>query len=286
MTTYPAGFILTARRVGWLALWLSVLPAGRAGDAARPATTAAYDYAEPKLLTGTLYEIGSHQQKVLYTFRRIAVPSGTVVHVERQFYRTNGLLAAVDKVVYKSNRLVFYQMQDFQARVSGAVRIAPDPEHPARQQIFISYGPGLIPPPGYAQNLPPDTVFDDTVYPFMLAHWNELMRGNTVNFRFVSFEWERTFAFHFVKTAEFVQQGRTVEQIRMAPDSLLIGELVDPLIFIVEKASPHHVLSYIGRTTPRIQRGSSWKYLDAETVFHYPPDATVNDTNDAKNGNL
>ena len=190
---------MTARRVVLLALCLSVIPAALAGDAARPATTAAYDYAEPKLLTGTLYEIGSHQKKVLYTFRRIAVQSGAVVHVERQFFRTNGLMAAVDKVVYKSNRLESYKMQDFQARVSGAVRIAPDPKDPARQQIFISYGPGLVPPIGKAQNLPSDIVYDDTVYPFMLAHWDDLMRGNTVKFRFISFEWERTFAFHFVK---------------------------------------------------------------------------------------
>jgi len=62
MTKYPAGFILTARRIVLLALWLSVVPAGLAGDPARSATTAAYNYAEPKLLTGTLYEIGSHRK--------------------------------------------------------------------------------------------------------------------------------------------------------------------------------------------------------------------------------
>jgi hypothetical protein len=286
MMKFPAGLILTARRMALLVLWLSVIPAGRAGGTARHAPSAAYDYSEPKLLTGTLYEIGSHRKKVLYTFRRTAVQSGAVVHVERQFFRTNGLLAAVDKVVYKSNRLESYRMQDFQARVSGAVRIAPNPHDPARQQIFISYGPGLVPPIGHAQNLPPDTVFDDTVYPFMLAHWDALMRGETVRFRFISFEWERTFAFHFVKTAEFAQHGRTVEQIRMAPDSLLIGELVDPLMFTVEKASPHRVLSYIGRTTPRIQKGNAWKYLDAETVFNYPPNSTTNFTNQTKSKNL
>jgi len=27
------------------------------------------------------------------------------------------------------------------------------------------------------------------------------------------------------------------------------------------------MLSYIGRTTPRVKKGDSWKYLDAETVF-------------------
>ena len=254
-----------------VALWLAVIPAGLAGDADQPATSASYDYAKPKLLTGTLYEIGSHRTNVLYTFRRVAVASGDTVHVERQFYRTNGLLAAVDKVTYESNQLVAYQMQDFQAKVSGAVLIAPDPKDPARKQIFISYGSGLIPPPGKAQDLPPDAVFDDTVYPYMMAHWDELMRGEIVRFRFISFEWKRFFAFRFVKTAEFVLHGRTVEQIRMEPDNLFIREMVDPLTFIVEKASPHRVLSYIGRTTPRIQKGNAWKYLDAETVFHYPP---------------
>jgi len=258
------------RRVVLLAFWISAVPAGRAGDAARPAATAAYDYAEPKLLTGTLYEIGSHQQKVLYTFRRIAVQSGAIVHVERQFFRTNGIMAAVDKVVYKSNRLESYKMQDFQARVSGAVRIAPGQSDPGRQQIFISYGPGLVPPIGKAQKLPSDIVYDDTVYPFMLAHWDALMRGDTVKFHFISFEWARTFMFQLLKTGESVQHNRPVVQITMQPTSTLLAPFVDPLIFTVEKASPHRILSYIGRTTPRIQKGGSWKYLDAETVFNYP----------------
>ena len=253
-----------------IALWLSLLPAGLAGDAVRPAGIAGFDYAEPKLLTGTLYEIGSHQKKVLYTFRRTAVQSGAVVHVERQFFRTNGIMAAVDKVVYKSNRLESYRMQDFQARVSGAVRVAPDPKNPARQQIFISYGPGLVPPIGNAQNLPFDIVYDDTVYPFILAHWDALMRGDIVKFHFISFEWERTFTFQFAKTGEFVQHNQPVAQITMQPVSVLIAPFVDPLIFTVEKASPHRVLSYNGRTTPRIQKGDTWKYLDAETVFNYP----------------
>ncbi len=270
MKSYSAGGALIAGRIVLIALWLSVLPAGLAGDAARPATSAPYDYAKPKLLTGTLYEIGSHQKKVLYTFRRIAVQSGAVVHVERQFFRTNGLMAAVDKVVYKSNRLESYKMQDFQARVSGAVRIAPDPKDPARQQIYIGYGPGPVPPIGKAQNLPSDIVYDDTVYPFILAHWDALMRGDTVKFHFISFEWARTFMFQFAKTGESVQNNQPVAQITMQPISVLLAPFVDPLIFTVEKASPHHVLSYIGRTTPRIQKGDSWKYLDAETVFNYP----------------
>lgn len=269
MGKISVSIVLAAWRVVPAALWLSIVPAVFAADAPRPATPEAYDYAEPRLLTGTLYEIGSERKKVLYTFRRIATLSNSTVHIERQFLGTNGSVAAVEKVVYQSNQLVSYRMQEFQAQVSGAVRIEPDPKNPARQQIFISYGPGLTPPKSKAQNLPPDTVFDDTVYPFMMAHWDVLMRGDPVKFRFVSLEWERTFAFRLAKTAASVRNGRTVEEIRMEPASALVAHLVNPLVFIVEKDSPNHILFYTGRTTPRIRKGKAWKYLDAETVFDW-----------------
>ena len=96
------------------------------------------------------------------------------------------------------------------------------------------------------------------------------MRGDAVKFRFISLEHERTFKFRMVKTGESVQDGRTVEQIRMEPTGWIVARLVNPLIFTVEKDSPHHVLSYTGRTTPRVKKGRSWKYLDAETVFDWP----------------
>jgi hypothetical protein len=53
----------------------------------------------------------------------------------------------------------------------------------------------------------------------------------------------------------------------MNPSGLLLSQVVNPLVFTVEKAAPHMLLSYIGRTTPRVKKGADWKYLDAETVF-------------------
>jgi hypothetical protein len=255
--------------VGIVLLWLSIVPTGLAADAALPASLEAFDYAEPKMFTGTLYEIGSDRKKVLFTFRRTAASSNATVRVEREYIDPNGAVAAMEKVVYESGRLVTYQMQEFQARVSGAVEIAPDPKDPQRQQLFIGYAKGLNPPKGDAQKLLPDTLAEDTIYPFMMVHWDDLMRGDAVKFRFISLEWERTFMFRFVKAGESVQAGRTVEQIRMEPTGLIVSRLVDPLLFTVEKDSPHHILSYTGRTTPRIQKGKSWKHLDAETVFDW-----------------
>ena len=260
MNTFSVRFVL---------LWLLAVPAGLAADTALPASLEAFDYAEPRLFTGTLYEIGSNRQKVLFTFRRTAIGSNSTVHVEREFFGTNGSVAAVETAVYESGRLVSFQMQEFQAQVSGAIEIAPDPKNLQRQQLFIGYAKSLNPPKGDAQKLQPDTLTDDTIYPFMMVHWDDLMRGDSVKFRFISLEWERTFMFRFVKTGESVQAGRTVEQIRMEPTGLIASRLVNPLNFSVEKDSPHHILSYTGRTTPRVKKGKTWKYLDAETVFDW-----------------
>jgi hypothetical protein len=260
-----SAFFAAARRIGFIAAWLSCAVAGLAADAAN----APYDYASPKLITGTLYEIGSDRRDVLYTFRRTASRSGDTVTVERQFLATNGAVAAEEDVVYESGRLVSFQMREFQAQVSGAIRIEPDPKNPARQKLIISYGHGLTPPKGDTEDLPPDTVIDDTMYPFMLAHWDDLMQGDAVKFHFTSLEHERTFEFRLVKAGESIQNGRTVEKIKMEPVNFFVSRLVKPLVFTVEKDGSHRILSYIGRTTPRVQKGKSWKYLDAETVFNW-----------------
>ena len=270
MQNYFAGLISTARWGALFLVWLFTVAKGTAADTNNPPAAAPYDYAVPKLVTGTLYAAGSDRKQILYTFRRTATRTGDTVNVVRQFIATNGAVAAQEEVAYTSNRLVSFQMREFQANVSGAIRIEPDPKHADRQKLFISFGNGLTPPAkGDSEILQPDTVIDDTLFPFLLAHWDDLMSGDTVKFRFVSLEKERTFAFRFVKTGEFVEAGRMVERIKMEPVSRLVGAFVDPLWFTVEKDSPHYILSYIGRTTPRVQKGKAWKYLDAETVFDW-----------------
>lgn len=266
--SYP--FNLVSISSWFLTLWLcwTAVPLSRAVDTAASNTAPVYDYSEPKLLTGTLYAVGSDRKEVLFTFRRMATSSGSTVHVERQFLTTNGTVAAVEKVVYQSNQLVSFEMQDFQANVSGSVQIETDPGDPDRSKIYVSYAHGLNPPKGRARALQPNILIDDTLYPFLIDHWNELMRGDAVKFRFVSLEWGRTFEFELRKTRVAEENSTPVVRITMKPTSRFIARLVNPLVFTVTRNAPHRILSYTGRTTPRIKKGNSWKYLDAETVFN------------------
>ena len=266
LLTHPFCF---RRWLLFVALWLVISPAAWADDAAPPVPSAPYDYAEPKLITGTVYETGSEQKKILYTFQRTATRTNDTVYAERRFLRPDGFVAAVENIVYKSGRLTSFQMKEFQANVSGTIDIAPDPKNPTQQNICIGYDKGLTPQKGEPKKLPPDIVIDDTVYPFLLAHWDKLMKGDSVKFRFVALEWERTFMFRFVKTGETTMHGHTHVQIKMEPTNLLVAPMVNPLFFMMEKDGDHHLVSYIGRTTPRVQKGKTWKYLDAETVFDW-----------------
>jgi len=248
MKKYP-GYFWT----GWIimaVLWVSLIPAVRAGDPTNAAASEPFDFAAPALFTGTVYEAGSQRTNILFTFQRTATRSNSTVRVERQFVRPDGFVAATEDAVYESGRLASFHMKEFQAKVSGAIQISPD-----QQRIYISYGRGLEPPKAIGQVLLPDTEVDDTIYPFMLAHWDELMRGAPVKFHFVSLEWKKVFGFRLVRTGE----------------TMLVAKLVDPLCFTIEKDSPHRVIAYVGRTTPRIKKGKSWKYLDAETVFDWKP---------------
>ena len=240
-----------------------------AADVTATNSPAPFDFATPKVLTGKLYEIGSNRQNLLFTFRRTAERSGSTVRVERKFFCPDGSLAAAESVVYESGQLASLQMKEFQANVSGAIEVVSDPKKSGQPKLIVSYDHGLNPPKGDPQNLLPDTVQDDNLYALMMDHWSELMRGDSVKFRFVALEWKRTFGFRLVKICDCAQAGTPLVQIKMEPSNIFVARLVNPLIFTVEKAEPHRIISYVGRTTPRIKKGKSWKYLDAETVFDW-----------------
>ena len=254
------------RRLFWTWILAGCLPCWSL-DAADAGLNQALDLAGPERISGVIYESGSHRQVILYRFLRTAKRSGSEIRVQRQFWTPQGRLAARGDVLYESNCLVFCRMQEFQAQVSGMVTVQPDKTHVGRDVLRIGYAKGLTPPVGEPQVLKPDTLIDDDVYPFLLEHWVDLMQGASVRFRFISLEWTKTFNFQLVKSGMATVDGRNCARITMKPVGFFLQQVVKPLVFIVDTAPPHAILSYTGRTMPRIWANGSWKYLDAETVF-------------------
>ena len=230
-----------------------------------------YDYSQPAHITGTVYGMGTDHKHPLFTFQRNATRTGATVHVERKFIAPDGTIAAVENITYESGRLATLDMKEFQAGLWGSVQIKADPKNHGNSKLSIDHGADKDAKKSpTTDDLTKDTLIDDTLYPFMMAHWDELQHGDAVKFRFISLEWEKTFGFKLTKSGEGSVNGRQIITLRMEPTNPLVAHLMNPIFFSLEKNGSHHLIEYKGRTTPRSKNGKSWKYLDADTVFDWP----------------
>lgn len=234
------------------------------------------DLAHPSLVTGTLYEFGSNRKKVIFHFRRTATQVGDAIQVEQLFTLPDGSVACRERILYRANQLVTYDTEDLRADVRGSIVIGPDPKNPKRERVSLEQIQGQNPGAKILKGvepLQPNTLISDTIYPFILGHWDELMNGSAVKFRLVSLDPPTTFAFKVVKDSESTRSGQPVVVIKMELGNVILAHLMRPIYFTIEKAAPHRVFSYIGRTTPRDKVGGAWKFIDAEVVVDWPETA-------------
>ena len=228
----------------------------------------AIDYAQPEQLTGRVLERGSN--KLLFHFKRTATRVGPTARVLREFTNPDGSLAARERVTYESGRLIAFQLDELQTGGQGTTTVAPDARHPGRKTLVFEYSAG----PNSRKKtsgeaLQNDTLIGDMIPYFILLHWDQLMRGDDVKFRFIAQSRLETVGFKLLKDGETTVRGAPAVRLKMQASSLLIAQIVDPLFFLVEKNGAHRVFQYDGRTTPKARQGDSWKDLDAVTVYDW-----------------
>ncbi len=206
----------------------------------------------------------------LFTFKRTATRDGASVRVLREFFNPDGSVAARERVTFEGPSLTSFQLDELQTGAQGGTTVVPDAKTPAKQKLLFDWtaGPGAKKKTD-DETLQKNTLVGDMIPYFIVAHWDELMRGTAVNFRFIAQSRLETVGFKLVKESEVTAQGRPAVRLRMEPSSLLIAQIVDPIFFIVEKDGAHRVLEYIGRTTPKKKEGGKWKDLDARTVYDW-----------------
>ena len=227
-------------------------------------------YEEPRFLTGTIYAKDSDRKHPLFTFTRKATRSGSTLKVVREFDSPDGKLAARERVHYEGDELVLYELEDFQTGARGRAVIRAEAGKPSQKKINFRWSKDEKSKLQTREEaLRKDVLINDMVGPFLLAHWEELLKEREVKCRYVVLPRRETVGFTFVKEREGTWNGRAVVVLKMEATSPIIGELVDPLYFTVEKEGPHRVLEYSGRTTPKAQSGKKWMDLDAVTVFDW-----------------
>jgi hypothetical protein len=248
-----------------------------AGDV-KSETAFPFKYEEPKSLTATIYSLD--RKTVLFKFSRHLTRSGNQLEAIREYIYPNGKVAARERVVYNSDDLQAYELNELRTGAYGRASVRPDPDNPARKVLSFeaSKNPASGAPKQRSETLRNDTLTYDMVGPFLAEHWDALMKGEEVKCRMIVAPRAETIGFRAVKESETQWQGSTgraatgsvpIVNLRMEPTSPVIRALVDPLHFKVEKQSPHRVFEYTGRTTLKIKSGSKWEDLDALTVFDW-----------------
>src|ERR1043166_8874957 len=237
-------------------------------DASRP-IAGAIDYEQPKFLTGTIYsgQQAREQKSALFTFLRTSTRAGEEVRALREYRLPDDTLVARERVAYNNGRLATFEMEEFQTGFRGSVVVAEDGGQP--RLVFKWARRPDAKPETKTEPLHKDVLVNDMIPGFISQHWDELMRGAAVNFRFIVLARLETIGFRFVKESERNWDGKPVVIIRMEPTSFIVARLVNPVHFTVEKTGQRRILQYVGRTTPLTKRGNKWEDLDALTVFEW-----------------
>ena len=228
------------------------------------------DYEQPKLLTGRLYEMSSGTNNVLFNFKRTATRSNEMVFVVCDYSYPNGSLAAREELVFQNSQLLSSKLDERQTGAHGSSVARREEKNPRKQKLFFDWAakPGAKNKTDI-EDLQPNTLVGDMIPYFIVAHWNELTGGKAVPFRFIVEARLETVGFKLVKEADVTWRGKAAVRLRMEASSIIIARLVDPIFFIVEKDGAHHVLEYIGRSTPKVRDGGKWKELDARTIYDW-----------------
>ncbi len=255
-----------------LAAWLGSAVGPIRSFAADPPSPAPSDlrYEEPTYLTGAIYGQGADNNKLLFNFKRVATRSGSSLKVERDYTYPDGKPAAREKVAYEGDNLISYELEEVQIGAAGSVRLRRAPDNPAKSRIEFDYhGENGGRTKTSTEPLKGSTILGDMVGPFLASNWATLLSGAGLKCRFLVVPRRETVGFTFVKTGESTWQGKEAVLVKMEASSVLLAALVDPLTFTIEKAPPHRIFQYVGRTTPKLQVGTKWKDLDAVTVFDW-----------------
>lgn len=237
---------------------------------APPSADTKLEYEEPVFLTGEVFGPGAGKRQPLFKFRREATRTGEMLHVRRDFTYPDGRPAAQERVLYQGNNLVSYDLKELQTGAEGQARIQRDPANPARGSIEFQYtAQAGRKPKTRRETFTEAPLINDMVAPFLISHWESLLQGAKIKCRYIVIPRRETVGFTFAKDSESTWQGRPVVVIRMEATSPFVATIVNPMFLTIEQNPPHHVLQYVGRTTPKISIGGKWKDLDSVTVFDW-----------------
>ena len=179
-------------------------------------------------------------------------------------------MAARERVIYEGDTLVLFSLEETQTGGKGKVTVEPDlKKNAGKGELIFEYSKDGRVPAKRTEAIPPNLLMSDMLCPFLIDHWDALLRREVVKCRFIVIPRKETVGLKFSYDGQTITGGHEIVTIKMTPTSPIIAALVDPLYFKIEKGGKHRVLEYSGRTAPKLKVGAKWEDLDAITVFEW-----------------
>jgi hypothetical protein len=236
-----------------------------AGLSASPAP-AAPDYFNPVPIRGTIHE--KQSSNLLFRVVRASTRTNTLVSVQRDYTEPDGREVARERACYDQGRLMSCELEELQIDARGRAVIERDAQgqaHHIKFEYTTGHGPAARTKTD-REAYRGDVLINDMVPYFIQSRWDELKAGRELKIRFIVIPRRETVGFTFSKVGETTWNGQPVVRLRMAPTSVVIAAIIDPVYFLVEKNGEHRVVAYIGRTVLKTKSGDD---LDALNVFQF-----------------
>lgn len=211
--------------------------------------------------TAALYEQGSGKKKLLYNMTvDIANGDDGKFTAKATFKDAEGNLALEQNVILQGSQIVRDETLQKQLDQVGLIEVKDG------KVFFTKTADGKT--STKEEDLEQPFVTSGNFQKFVKDNWSEIMKGETISFRYGVWDRQETVGFKIFKVSEEKNGDTTVVSVKMKPSSFIIAAIVKPILFKLPSDGAR-IVEMNGRVAPKIKDGSKWKDLDAEVVYSY-----------------
>ncbi len=205
-----------------------------------------------------VYEMNSNRKTLLYKSKMVETEKDGIRETKNTYVDPSDAFVLEETAQMKGSTLIRYEMEQKQIGAKASVEVKGD------EIIFEKTQDGKT--KKESEKFKSTLVISSNFTPFVKDHWQEILDGKTVSFRYAAWERMETVGFDIKKIGQETIDGKPVIQIKMSASSFVIAAIVNP-IFFKYSADGSFLVEMKGRVAPKKKVDSSWKDLDAEVIY-------------------
>lgn len=205
---------------------------------------------------GTLYEIGSQREKVLYQWELWASRDGQ--HRATRFTTPDGRVVASENLILEGRSFRHYTLVHHNANQKGEIRRVGD-------RLHFSYTRDGETETD-SEEYDPRFVAGPMIVTTIQSAWDRIRAGEKLEVRVGVVDRTESVGFVLYQVEESKWNGQDAVRIKMRPSNFFYRALVDPVYFTFSRDG-RRVYQVRGRTIPLHREGNEWKPTQVVGIY-------------------